>query len=103
LVWKLNIDKESVGDVNESVFGPVKEIIHGGTIDDTWEHSSPDSECITDWGEAQSKMEIFSSFVKEEFKQLIWSILVSIGLSFSSYFTEDSINLVLEEELWNIS
>lgn len=99
--WKFNLVEESVCDIDKSISWPVVEPIHGCTVDDSWEHSSPDSEGIADWGEAQADMEVLPCLVKEEIKELIWSVLVSSTLGLSSNLAEDGIELILDEQLWD--
>jgi hypothetical protein len=77
------------------------EPIHGGTVDDSGEHSCSESESITDWGEAEGKMEVLSDLVEEELEELVWSVLVAGTLGFSSDLSEEAIKLILGEELWD--
>ena len=79
------------------------EPVHGSTVDDSWEHSSSDSESISNWGEAKSQMQVLSNLVLEEVKQGIRSILTTVLFGLRSNFTEDSIKLILREELWDVS
>jgi hypothetical protein len=101
--WEFNFGEETLSDIDQSISWPVEEVIESGTVDDTWEHTSSESEGIADWGEADTKMEILSAFVQEELKQLIWCVLVSLSFSLTSDLTKKAIKLIFGEELWNIS
>jgi hypothetical protein len=48
-------------------------------------------------------MEVLSSLVQEELEELIGSILVPVGLGLTSDLSEETVELILGEELWNIS
>jgi len=100
---ELNLSEESCSHVDQGVSWPFVEPIHGCTVDDSWEHSCPESEGIANWGEAETKMEIFPNLVEEEIEELIWSIQVTCTFGFSSHFSEQAVELVLGEELWDIT
>jgi len=46
-------------------------------------------------------MKILSYFIKEVFEKLIWGILISVGFSFTSDFTNKTIDLIFWEKFWN--
>jgi len=48
-------------------------------------------------------MEVISHFIKEEIEQLVWGVLVSNSLGFSSNLSKQAIKVILGEELGNIS
>jgi hypothetical protein len=48
LLWELDVSEEPLGDIDQGSSWPLMEPIEWGTVDDTWEHSCPDSEGIAD-------------------------------------------------------
>ena len=100
---ELDLTEEPIGDVDQGFKGPVEEVVHGGTVNDTREHTSPESESITYRREADTQMEVLSTFIKEELEQLVWRVLVSSTFGLTSDLTEESIELVLGEELWDVT
>jgi len=77
------------------------EPVHGGTVDDTGELSSSESEGISDWGEAESQVKVLSGLAQEEVKELVRGIEVAGLLGFGSNLSENAVELVLSEELRN--
>lgn len=102
-LWELNLSQELKSHIVESISWPLKEPIDLSTVDKSWEHSSSDSELVSDWGEAKSNMQISSDSVKEELEEYIGSILESLTLSSLSHLSENGVELVLGEKLWNPS
>jgi hypothetical protein len=48
--------------------------IHCAAVDDTWELSASVSELITDWGESETNMEVFSADLNEIVINLISAV-----------------------------
>jgi hypothetical protein len=48
--------------------------IHCAAVDDTWELSASVSELITDWGESETNMEVFSADLNEVVVNLISAV-----------------------------
>jgi len=48
-------------------------------------------------------MQVLPTFVKEELEQLIRCVLVSSTLGLTSDLTEEAIELILGEELWDVT
>ena len=46
-------------------------------------------------------MEVLSDFIEEEVEEGIWSVLVASTFGFGSDLTQESIDLILGEELWD--
>jgi hypothetical protein len=101
IVTEVNLFEESLSDINESLLGPVLEPIDGGGIDESGEHTSPDTESGTNRGEAKSDVEILSSLILEVLKDSIHVVSNTLTLSLSSEFTKDGIKLLCGEQLWD--
>jgi hypothetical protein len=102
-LWELNFLQELKGNIVESISWPLKEPIDLSTVDKSWEHSSSESELVSDWGEAKSNMQVSSDSVEEELEEFIGSILKTLTLSSLSHLSKNCVELVLGEELRNPS
>lgn len=99
VAWELDVNKLSGGDIYQSASRPLEEPIDRSAVDDSWEHSGSDSEQVSDWGEAEAKMEVSSHLVEEEVEEFIWDIVASGLLGFGPNLTDETVELVLREEV----
>jgi len=99
----LNFSKESLGDTNKRILGPLMEPIDGSTVDETGEHTCADTESFTNGGEAERNVEVFAHLVNEELEEGARGILNTLGLSLSAALANDTIKLILSEELRNVT
>jgi len=98
-----NLSKESVGDTNKRILGPLMEPIDGCTVDETGEHTCADTESFADWGEAKRDVEVLADLVNEELEEGAGGILNTLGFGLSADLADDTIKFVLSEELGNVT
>jgi hypothetical protein len=74
-----------------------------GTVNESGEHSSSDSELWSDWRESEGNVQVSSDSVHEELEQIVCGVWDTLTLGSLSHFSEDSVKFLLVEELWNPS